>query len=257
MPRRVKTVTDIEIDEVSLVDVPANQYATVAIAKRATEEDNVPEIFNENGEALEVDSLSFGDVVYDGEGNAFEVVAEDSDDVEVEEERELETVGKSLADEIREELSKAAGDSVRDDVISKAAGRIDELSKKLAEAETIAKAERDLRLTSEYVEVAKNYNLPVAAEDLGPVLMRMAENMSDKDCTVIHKALTAAGAALFDEVGVVGYGAEANPLDEAEAYANSQISKSDTTISKADAMADFYATNPAAYDEYLADRRGN
>lgn len=254
MPRVIKELTDIEIDEVSLVDRPANQHARVAIAKRATEEDNVPEVFNEDGDAIDMDSLDFGDVVFDEEGNAFEVVADEAEEFEYAD--EYEPVGKSLADEIREDLAKAAGDSDRDFVVSKAAERIDALTDQLNRAELVAKSERDLRLTSEYVEVAKSYNLPVAAEDLGPVLMRMAEEMSDDDCAVIHKSLIAAGSALYDEVGFIG--SEMTPLDEAEAYANSYIGKSDTgeNISKADAVSEFYSINPAAYDEYLATRRG-
>ena len=132
--RRVKKVSDIEIDEVSLVDKPANQHAEIAIAKRATEEETVPEIFNEEGNAIEMDSLQFGDVVFDSEGNAFEVVPE-----EAEYEEELEPVGKSLADEIREDLAKAAGDAERDEVLSKAMEEVDALRDQLNQAELIAK----------------------------------------------------------------------------------------------------------------------
>lgn len=249
--RRVKKVSDIEIDEVSLVDKPANQHAEIAIAKRATEEETVPEIFNEEGNAIEMDSLQFGDVVFDSEGNAFEVVPE-----EAEYQEELEPVGKSLADEIREDLAKAAGDAERDEVLSKAMEEVDALRDQLNQAELIAKSERDLRLTSEYIEVAKGYNVPVDPTELGPVLLRMAESMSDADCGVIHKALTSSGAALFDEVGFIGSADNADPLARVEAELEAGIAKSDSNISKAEAMGEFFAANPAAYDEYLATRRG-
>lgn len=251
--RRTKRVSDIEIDEVSLVDKPANQHAEIAIAKRATEEETVPEIFNEEGSVVEMDSLQFGDVVFDEEGNAFEVVPEDA---EFELEEELEPVGKSLADEIREDLSKAAGDAERDVILSKAMEEVDALRNQLNQAELIAKSERDLRLTAEYVEVAKGYNVPVDPQELGPVLLRMAENMSDADCSVIHKALTSSGAALFDEVGFIGSADNNDPLAHVDALLEEGIAKSDSGISKAEAMGEFFATNPAAYDEYLASRRG-
>lgn len=251
--RRTKVVSDIEIDEVSLVDKPANQHAEIAIAKRATEEETVPEIYNEDGNAVEMDDLQFGDVVFDQEGNAFEVIPEAE---ELEYEEELEPVGKSLADEIREDLSKAAGDAERDVVIAKAMQEVDALRGQLVQAESIAKSERDLRLTAEYVEVAKGYNIPVNPEDLGPVLLRMAETMSDQDCSVIHKALSTSGAALFDEVGYIGTADNVDPLSQVDAYLEEGLSKSDGTISKAEAMSGFFSDNPAAYDEYLASRRG-
>lgn len=252
MTRRVKELTNIEIDEVSLVDVPANQHARVAIAKRATKEDTVPEIYNENGDLLDADLLEPGDTVFDSEGNAFEVVLEDAAE-ELSEERELETVGKSFADEVRSELSKAFTDIERDEVIAKALGQVDTLSKRLEQAEAIAKSERDLRLLGEYVEVAKAYNIPVEPTTLAPVLQRMAETMSYEDCSVIHKALTSAGSRLFDEVGFIG-GADNNDImSQVDAFLEESVSKSES-ISKADKVTEFFSTNPEAYDQYVADK---
>lgn len=253
MPRKVKELTNIEIDEVSLVDRPANQHARVSIAKRATEEDIVPEIYNENGELLDAESLQPGDTVFDSEGNAFEVVLEGEDSEEFEREEEPVLVGKSFSDEVREELSKAFSDIERDEVISKAMERVEFLEARAAEAEAIAKSERDLRLTGEYVEVAKNYNIPVDPSTLGPVLMRMAESMSYEDCSVIHKALTSAGSALYDEVGFIGGGDNVDVLSQVDAFLEQGISKSES-VSKAAAMEQFFASNPDAYDQYRAER---
>ena len=105
MPKPVKELTNIEIDEISLVDRPANQHAKVAIAKRAeTEEANVPEeiIYDADGQELAFESLEIGDVVYDAEGNAYavELDEEETDSVdgsvdESAEEGELVGVGKA------------------------------------------------------------------------------------------------------------------------------------------------------------------
>jgi hypothetical protein len=255
MPRKVKELTNIEIDEISLVDRPANQHARVSIAKRASEEDIVPEIYNENGELLDADLLEPGDTVFDSEGNAFEVVLEADEEEQASQfEREPELVGKSFADEVREELSKAFTDIERDEVISKALGQVDVLSKRLEQAETIAKSERDLRLLGEYVEVAKSYNVPIEPTQLGPVLMRMADTMSYEDCSVIHKALTSAGAALFDEVGFIGGGDNLDIMSQVSAFLDEGIAKSEETVSKADAMESFFAANPDAYDQYRAEQ---
>lgn len=99
MTRVVRRLYDLEIDEVSLVDRPANQHGIVAIAKRA--EEGMPEIFDPDGALVDEDSLEHGDVVYDGEGNEFVyLVADEADEPEAEaqepaEERELATVGKA------------------------------------------------------------------------------------------------------------------------------------------------------------------
>ena len=252
MPRKVKELSNIEIDEISLVDRPANQHARVSIAKRAPEEENVPEIYNENGEILDADLLEPGDTVFDDEGNAYEVVLEDADDYADEYEEDLAPVGKSFADGVREELSKAFTDIDRDEVIAKAMEKVEVLEKRAAQAELIAKSERDLRLLGEYVEVAKAYNVPVDPRELGPVIMRMAESMSYEDCAVIHKALTSSGAALFDEVGFIGGGDNADIMSQVNAFLDQDVSKG--MVSKADATADFFSNNPAAYDEYIADR---
>ena len=67
-----------------------------------------------------------------------------------------------------------------------------------------AQAERDLRLTREYISKAAEYNLPIAPDELGPVLYRMAESMSFDDCKVIAKALETAGEIIFEETGLPG-----------------------------------------------------
>jgi hypothetical protein len=262
MPRKVKELTNIEIDEVSLVDRPANQHARVSIAKRASEEDIVPEIYNENGELLDADLLEPGDVVFDAEGNGYEVVQDDGSDDEEnvgshEREDEPVLVGKSFADGVREELSKAFTNIERDEVVAKALGQVDILSKRLEQAELIAKSERDLRLLGEYVEVAKSYNVPIEPNVLGPVLMRMAETMTYDDCAVVHKALSTAGAALFDEVGFIGGGDNQDVMSMVSAFLDEDISKSAEKVSKAEKMSEFFSSNPAAYDEYLLDLRNN
>lgn len=355
----IKNVTDMEIDEISVVDRGGNQFADVVIAKRATEEDDVPEefeLFDEHGEP--VSSLEDGQIVYDAEGNAFAFEAdEDADGVEVldeseeiedddtqeiepvedeAEERELElakgfadpfvrlstkaksffpkvggptkafaggvkgqagpgssaaestanraggfinrnkkalAVGgaagvggaatvaavnkdglrKSFSEEVMEELSKAMTDEDRDEVLSKALGTVEALLAEQAEYAEIAKAERELRLTNEYIAKAAEYNLPVDPAELGPVLYRMVESMDHEDCAVIAKCLDAASSALFDEVGYIGGGDNVDPLERVNALAAEQVAKSADAPS---AFLDVMDANPGAYDEYLATRRG-
>lgn len=261
MPR-VKELTNMEIDEISLVDRPANQHAKVVIAKRDTQEETVPEeIYNEDGELLDANALTEGDVVFDGDGQAFVVVDEE---MSVEEEapvakndspftRVAKSVKeKSFADELRAELSKSLTEIERDDVIAKAFSKVEEMSKAMEEAQEIAKSERELRLTREYEEVAKSYNLPIEADELAPVLMAIAENLPYEYGEVIHKALSAAGEIIFNEIGYEGGGSNNDVLQQVDAFIDQNVSKSD--ISKAAAVEAVFMDNPAAYDEYMATR---
>lgn len=264
--RPIRSLSDMEIDEISLVDKGANQHAMITIAKRATEEDEMPDLYNEDGSLVDENALSDGDIVYDAEGNAyqFELGAEGEGEdpqpqAEVEKEKEL-AVAKSafgkkatrgFADDIREQLSKAFSDDERDEVLSKAFSRIDEIQKRYEQAESIAKAERDLRLTREYIAKAAEYNLPVDPTELGPVLYRMAETMSYDDCAVIAKCLESTGEILFTELGFQGGGDNGDVMDLVQAQAI-EIGKAATpeNISKV------FDENPAAYDEYLSAQRG-
>lgn len=262
LPKPIKKVTDMVIDEISLVDRPANQHAQIVIAKRATQEDAVPDYFTKDGAPVDVESLKFGDVVYDQDLNEFEFV-EDTED-ETAKVPELAGVAKSAfgqkPDEapdplasLRDELAKAINDGDRDSVLSKALDQVAVLEKRAAAAEKIAKSERDLRLEREYISKAAEYNVPIKAEELGPVLMRMADSMSYEDCAVVHKALTTAGEILFTELGYEGSGGNADPFAQVEAYLEEQVvSKRADGVSKSQSISDFYTDHPEAYDEYVA-----
>lgn len=258
MTRRVSRLTDMEIDEISLVDRPAAPGAKVVIAKRATQEVHVPEIYDEQGNPVDPDTLELGDQVYDADGQLFEVVPDNDGDEYVDAadlEQELELVGKNFADELRTELSKALTDVERDEVVSKAFGRVAELESELQDTRRIAKSEQTIRLEREYVEVAKGYNIPANPGELGPVLMRMAETMSDSDCRVIHKALTTAGSTIFDEVGLIGGGDNADPMAQVDAAIEASIAKSGANISKAEATEAYFLAHPEAYDAFLLEQK--
>lgn len=66
-----KQITDLEIDEVSLVAKGANQHAKVTIAKSAKGNDTMGELFDENGNQVDEDSLQHGQVVFDETGDGY------------------------------------------------------------------------------------------------------------------------------------------------------------------------------------------
>ena len=267
MPRPIRNLTDMEIDEISTVDKAANQYSRFVIAKRAPEEDEMPELYNEDGQLLDENALEDGDIVYDGDGNAYQFSEEGEEEGEYEDELEPQLVGKSAFFEQRqpaqsgsftasvlEELSKAFSDEDRDAVIAKALGRVEELEQAQQQSELIAKSERDLRLTREYIAKSAEYNLPVDPEALGPVLYRMAETMSYDDCAVIAKCLESAGNILFEELGYQGGGDNADIYSQVEAHAYDTFGKAED-FNSVEAINKVFDANPDAYDEYLASQR--
>lgn len=259
MPRReANYLSDMEFDEVSLVDRPANQHARIVLAKRAHEEVTVPEYFNAEGESVDIDDLEVGAIVYDADGQAFQLEIEDDDDEStVTRSQERETVGKSLAEQVREDLSKAFTDVERNNVISKALEEVSKAEQRAAAAEALAKSERDLRLTREYIAKADSYGVPgVTADELGPVMMRAAELLPEADCVVLHKAFSSMGEA-FAEVGTSGAATHVDPFGVIEA-----ITAPDSELSKAVAakgtdrhelIEKAFEADPAAYDRYLAE----
>jgi hypothetical protein len=274
MPRK-NHLTDMEIDEISTVDKTANQLSRFVIAKRAPEEDQMPQIYDQEGTPLDMNQLEFGDVVFDDEGQAYEYVEETDEDEDAEANKdELVETGKSaffekstgakrqvakrqtgsFSQQVMEELSKAFSDDDRDAVIVKALSRVEELEKAQQEAAQIAKSERDLRLTREYVSKAADYNLPVAPEELGPVLYRMAETMSYDDCSVIAKCLETAGTILFEEAGYQGGGDNADIYSQVEAHAHDVFGKAED-YNTVEAVNKVFDANPDAYDEYLLAQR--
>lgn len=268
MPRIRNNLTDMDIDEISTVDKTANQHSRFVIAKRAPEEEEMPQLYTQEGSPLDENQLEFGDIVYTDDGQAYEWVEQVEDEDETEDERVKEdaTVGKSaffekppakagsFTQSVMEELSKAFSDDDRDQVIAKALGRVEEIESKYEEVAKAAKAERDLRLTREYVSKAADYNLPVAPDELGPVLYRMAETMSYDDCAVIAKCLETAGEIIFEERGYTGGGDNADIYSQVEAHAHDTFGKAED-FNEAEAINKVFEMNPDAYDEYLLAQR--
>lgn len=78
MGRMVKRLSNLEIDEVSLVDTPANQHGLVAIAK--SNQEAVMAVFDANGDEVFEEELRDGDLVYNETGEEFVFTEGDPDD---------------------------------------------------------------------------------------------------------------------------------------------------------------------------------
>lgn len=273
MPKPVQRVTDMEIDEISMVDRAACPPAVIVLSKRADQEESMPDYLDGEGNPIDLSQFEEGDILEDEEGNLFEVSFNnddgdgDGDDFDPADERHFESVGKSaffgtaendVLTSIRTALSKAVSEEDRDAVLDTAftslSKRAEAAEARLARSEQIAKSERDLRLQREYIAKAAEYNVPIAAEELGPVLMRAAGVLSYDDCAVIHKALSAAGEMLYTEAGFDGSDGPEDPMDRIDAFLGEQVSKSDGRSHESLVTA-FFDDNPAAYDAIRAERR--
>lgn len=96
MNRPVKKLFDLEIDEVSVVDRPANQHGLIAFAKNDTQEDHMAGIYDTDGDPVDEASLEHGDVVYDEDGNEY-VFVEEGVEVEYDDSDQLVGAGISKA----------------------------------------------------------------------------------------------------------------------------------------------------------------
>jgi len=157
-----------------------------------------------------------------------------------------------------DELSKAIRDEDGRADFSKALqARFEAYESEISKAQELAASERDLRLEREFIAKAAEFSVPVAADELGPVLKRAAESLSSEDFSVIVKCLDAAtelSQDVFGEVGKRGTGANVDIFDAVEAEAG-EIAKS-RNISREQAAAEVFAANPQAYDQYRQSHPG-
>ena len=166
-------------------------------------------------------------------------------------------VQKSFTEEVFEELSKAVTDADHDAIIAKALGEIEVLAEEVELAKAQAEYEQDLRVTSEYIDIAKSYPLGVDPEVLGPVLKRCAESLSHEDQLVLAHALTVGAEAIeksFDDLGVEGYGSNSDVFAAVESFVDENyIAKS--AGDKHSAIVKMFEERPDLYEEYDAERR--
>lgn len=203
--REGNRLTDMVWDEVSLVDVPANQLADVLIWKSADKERTVPELADGAIDALPAE-------VQEYIGELEKMVAAQEDKLsKMADEMKAKMKGKGYDDEEEE------GEDKMSKVLKGADPALVELVKGLQDraeaAEMLAKSERETRLEGEFIAKAKAEfgGLPVDTEELGKALMHLAENVAPEQASVITTALSKASVALgnpavFEEIGKTGDG---------------------------------------------------
>ena len=346
MSRPTRRLFDLEIDEVSAVDRPANQHGLITIAKALgdgdPEEGAMTTIFTEAGEEItSLDQLELGAVVRDADGNELQYLPVNDEgqvldldgqvlDVDPESVYEIETaeedpepvselaeVGKSkisglragvaalggpkevavgqaknaagwvgknpkkaaaatagglgvagggaylvgetkksLGTSVLEQLSKAVTDADRDAVIAKAMDEVEIAKAEAAQATEMLEIERDIRITDAYIAKAAEYNLPVEAGVLGPILKSVATVLTDEQLDVLDELLSSVGEVLYAERGISGGATNSGVLDEVYGMSAELVGKSAGAVSLEQATTAMFETNPGAYETYLAEQNG-
>lgn len=140
--------------------------------------------------------------------------------------------------------------------------RIEKAEKAAADAEEIAKAERDRRVTADFISKAEGFNaLPMAATELGPVLKRASEGLSKEDFDALDSLLKAANEQvargdLYKAVGadVGGSRVPSDAYGEVQQKA-AELRKNDPKLSRGEAEALAMKNDPDLQQRYLASVR--
>jgi len=166
-----------------------------------------------------------------------------------------ETAKKSLGDHVLEELSKAVTEDDRADIIAKALDQVEIAKSEAAQVRKELDDERDLRLETEFISKADEYNLPVDPSEFGPVLKRLVERMDEDDLEILDQVFKSAGDLLYQEYGHVGGGSNSSIIDSVDALAGEMVTKAGGGFTTAEAQVALFEANPEAYDAYIQEGR--
>lgn len=142
-----------------------------------------------------------------------------------------------------------------------------EIKKEQEETLTELRKERDDRATEQAIQkAAVDYpNLPVKADDLGPIVKLAKTHFSDSQVETFTRILKAADDAIaaskaFEESKNDTYelttGSEDSAIGQLRNIAKGYIEKSEDGITEAAAFAKAADNNPGLYDQYLQEQRG-
>ena len=163
------------------------------------------------------------------------------------------SVGKSLGDAVLEELSKAASEDERSEIIASAMQEVEIAKAQAEQAMAYAEQAQDEQLEIAFISKAAEYNLPVSPEVLGPILNSASAVLSDEQLDVLDQLFSGIGEYLYEELGVVGDTDNDDVYSQVDLAARELVGKADGSISTEQATTMMFETNPAAYEQYLAE----
>lgn len=251
-PKKLRhRLTELVLQEVSLVDRPANPRATVVLFKR----DSSKEM------DMTDEAKKLADAIAKAGELAASVTAKDTEIAFLKGNLDKQTASLATVTTERDELSAKVKELTKgeDKPIELPKEAQDQINKALADAaasrEELAKM-RDTADTAVYIAKATVLkSLPQKPEEFGPLLMRVARNKTTaEDVTALETLLKAADAAI--ETGVLreagtnnsGSGVVADRIDNLA----KEVMKSDR-ISYEAAYDKVITANPALYRQYTAE----
>lgn len=165
----------------------------------------------------------------------------------------MEPAKKSLGDVVLEELSKAASEDERSEIIAKAMEEVEIAKEQANEAWGRVAEQEDAMLESAFISKAAEYNLPVNPIDFGQILKAASTVLDYEQLDLLDQLFSSVGEALYEEIGYVGDTDNTSVMDVVNGYVGDIIGKSDATPEMIQSAV--FEANPDAYDAYLAENR--
>jgi hypothetical protein len=162
---------------------------------------------------------------------------------------------KSLGAEVLEQLSKAVTEDQRNEIITKALDRVDELETANENLSKSVEEMQEERITEAFIAKAAEYELPVDPVELGVILRKAATVLDESELDTLDTVLTAAGSSeMFTELGYGGGASNSGVMDQVTGAAAELVGKAAGAISLEQAQTAMFDQNPDAYDAYLAEQ---
>jgi len=264
---------DLEVEEVSFVDRAANRRRFLLLKRDEMSKEEILKVALEADleNESEIESFITEHEVDDEAGEAIRAMA-----------RLLTSYADGIDDKVMKNLGPALGfESIKEDppvddnkkpdtrdLPPEARKQIEALWKKAEEtsqerddlAERIASIEEERKVMT-FVKKASTFgNLPIAAEELGPILKEMSEGISEDSATKIEELLASLDKAirsgdLFSEMGSAGINNAGSALASVQAKA-AEIKKSDPTVNDAEALKRVMSSDPELAKRYSEESRG-
>lgn len=201
-----------------------------------------------------------GKMKKDDESDEIEIPAEVYDYIET-----LEAANAELVDTVSKlsEQVDAIADE-KEEVLKSADPKLVAIVKGLEErasaAEAIAKAERDHRMTQEYVSKAATLaNLPIKAEEFGAILKDAAEALTEEAFSAVWQALSAANESLsksgiFNELGKSSSFDNDGSMSVIEKAA-AAIRQANPALTREQSIAKAVEADANLYKQYISERK--
>ena len=259
----VNNLTNMSIDEVSLVRKPANQHAAIVFSKSLEgDEMPAPTIYAEDGTEVDIDDLEVGTVIQ-GEDGVEYVVSEGDDfdgDQPDDQYDEADEVGKSF-DDYADLIAKAYSEAVtEDDRSALIAGVAREAAIAKAEAATVADniaKMQDEAYINTCISKADDYGFAgPRTVDFGVAISKMLTVLDESEIQLMDDIFKAFSELAYEaNLGTEAYG-ESDVLGVVNAQASEIVKSAGGDVDELTAFTAAFEANPDLYSQYRDEQMG-